>query len=361
MTQGYLRKRGDSWYVYWRDLKGGQHSKSFGKDHNAATSFLHKKRKQLEEDAANQTTDISIQQFANLWLNNYSKANLKPSTTKNQISIIRCHILPYFGNVNLRYITTKKVQEFVKSELDLGQAPSTVTKTLTLLKSMLRSAVEWGYLEYSVAALVKSPPKRFHEMSFLTPDEICALLNATPEDWRPFIHTEIFTGMRFGEITALQWPDIDWDKNVIHVNRSVWRGKFQEPKTRNGVRTIGMSPSLKDVLSNYRMWCTPSDMGLVFCSQRGHPIDESNFRKRVFGPTLDRAGIKHIRFHDLRHTFASLLINQGENLKYVQQQMGHSSIVTTVDHYGHLMPNSHEDTYRALDGTVFEGSAYSYA
>ena len=92
---------------------------------------------------------------------------------------------------------------------------------------------------------------------------------------------------------------------------------------------------------------------LIFCNEEGNFLDEHNLRNRVFKPALDRAGLRKVRIHDLRHTFASLLINQGENLKYVQQQLGHSSITTTVDRYGHLMPDAHKNASEKLDSTVF--------
>lgn len=145
----------------------------------------------------------------------------------------------------------------------------------------------------------------------------------------------------------------DWRSSTIRVRRSIWNGQFQEPKTRNSVRTIGMSPRLAAVLMDHRLEAVWNEHDLVFTSPEGQMIDSANLRHRVFDPALRVAGLRQIRIHDLRHTYASLLINQGENLKYVQMQLGHASITTTVDRYGHLMPDAHVGASQRLDATVF--------
>lgn len=159
--------------------------------------------------------------------------------------------------------------------------------------------------------------------------------------------------MRLGELFALQWSDIDWNSETIRVRKSVWRDKFQEPKSKSSIRAIGMSPTLVSILRDHMKTSKPNELDLVFCSEKGSFLDASNLRKRVFEPALKNAGLRRIRIHDLRHTYASILINQGENLKYIQNQLGHSSITTTVDRYGHLMPDAHKDASARLDQSIF--------
>ncbi|MBD3219588.1 MAG: tyrosine-type recombinase/integrase, partial [candidate division Zixibacteria bacterium] len=106
-------------------------------------------------------------------------------------------------------------------------------------------------------------------------------------------------------------------------------------------------------LEQYRLSGKPSEQELVFSNANGLPLDPENLIKREFHPALDRAGLRRIRFHDLRHTYASLLISQGENIKFIQSQLGHASATTTLDRYGHLMPNLDNDAARRLDKTVF--------
>ncbi len=161
------------------------------------------------------------------------------------------------------------------------------------------------------------------------------------------------TGMRRGELLALQWGDIDWNSNQISVRRSIYRGEFVNPKSRNSIRRIVMSPILRQSLERHRLLGRKSELGLIFSNEHGLPLDPENLIKREFHPALDRAGLRRIRFHDLRHSYASLLISQGENIKFIQSQLGHASATTTLDRYGHLIPNLENDAARRLDKTVF--------
>jgi hypothetical protein len=121
----------------------------------------------------------------------------------------------------------------------------------------------------------------------------------------------------------------------------------------NSIRRIVMSPVLRQALEQHRLIGRASEMDLVFSNENGLSLDPENLIKREFLPALDRAGLRRIRFHDLRHTYASLLISQGENIKFIQSQLGHASAKTTLDRYRHLMPNLENDAARRLDKTVF--------
>ena len=356
MARGFVKKRGEVWYAYWRDRAGKQHAKAVGPRKKDAEAFLVSKQKEVNENTFRELTKIKFPEYCEVWLRDYAALQVKPSTLANQKCVINSSLIPFFGNVPLTSITSQDVQKYVAHRIEEGKAPATASKALTLLKTMFKWAVEWGYLSHNPAERVKPPRKQREEMDFLKPGEIRALLDALDDEWRPFFHTAIFTGMRLGELMALQWSDIDWNSSTIHVRRSVWGGKFQEPKTRSSYRAIGMAPSLAKELQVWRQVAPHSDMGLVFCNAEGGFLDKSNLRNRVFNPALERAGLRRIRIHDLRHTFASLLINQGENLKYVQQQLGHSSITTTVDRYGHLMPDIRANASARLDATVFDAA-----
>lgn len=197
-------------------------------------------------------------------------------------------------------------------------------------------------------------------MDFLNPEEIRLLLEHSPEPDKTIFLIAILTGMRKGEVLALQWGDVDWNSDTIYVRRSLRfkmrknidtedrRWWFDSPKTKYSTRAIIMSPHLKEALENHRFNQTvefaQKDKGkkplnadeLIFTNDAGCPVDPDNIIKRKFHPALERAGLRKIRFHDLRHTFASLLIDQGENIKFIQSQLGHASIQTTLDRYGHL-------------------------
>jgi integrase len=150
-------------------------------------------------------------------------------------------------------------------------------------------------------------------MDVFTPDEIRRLLGAQDEPLRTLLLTAVLTGMRQGELFGLQWEDIDFARHVIHVRRSLWHGTLGAPKSRRSRRAIDMPPTLEEALQQLR----------------------------------------RIRFHDLRHTYTSLLIAHGAHPKYVQAQLGHASIQTTLDRYGHLMPQLHQAEAQKLDQLVF--------
>lgn len=169
---------------------------------------------------------------------------------------------------------------------------------------------------------------------------------------------------------GLQWGDIDWNRNLISVKRGLFwlshhekddqdkvRWRFITPKTKRSVRSIVMSATLSKALQIHRINCPVSQYDLVFCNTVGNPLDPDNMVKREFFPALVRAGLRKVRFHDLRHSYASLLLAQNENIKFIQSQLGHESIQTTIDRYSHLMPNHNVGVGDRLDGQLF-GKSY---
>jgi integrase len=218
---------------------------------------------------------------------------------------------------------------------------------------IFKRAVIWKYLKENPAQYVSKPRAERKEMGFFTPKEIKIFLeNARPRAYALFA-TAILTGLRLGELLALQWGDISWSTSQIYVRRSLYKGRFIEPKSRYAVRSVALTPKLATILKKHRLSSPPSEFDLVFCTKDGKPLDHSNVINQEFLPTLRRAGLRRIRFHDLRHTFASLLLHQGENIKYVQRQLGHASVQTTLDLYGHLLPDIHNRAGERLDETVF--------
>ena len=218
------------------------------------------------------------------------------------------------------------------------------------MKEMFKHAVQWGYLDANPAQYVERPQVEIEEMEILTPPEIHRLLEAAEEPVRTLLLCAVLTGMRRGKLLGLKWEDIDFEGNRIHVRRSLWRGEFVTPKSRRSRREIDMAPTLESALARL-----PSRFkgAMVFTSPEGEVMDPDNFSSRDWASVLRRSKLQRIRFHDLRHTYASLLIAQGAHPKYIQVHLGHASIQTTLDRYGHLMPEIHEAEARKLDRLVF--------
>jgi integrase len=165
----------------------------------------------------------------------------------------------------------------------------------------------------------------------------------------------VLTGMREGELLGLKWSDINWFSRQVEVNRTYNHGQFYKPKSKTSRRKIDMAPELVGELKKWKLACPPSDLDLVFPSEAGTPSDAANMLKRRFFPALKRAKLPRIRFHDLRHTFAALVWDQTKDLKYLQTQLGHSSVQMTLDIYGHLMKKTNQDAATKLGEAVFGG------
>jgi len=174
---------------------------------------------------------------------------------------------------------------------------------------------------------------------------------ATPKD-KLLFKTAVLTGAREGELIGLQWGDVDWLNSQLHIRRTFNHGKFMEPKSKASRRKIDLAPELVHELKKWKLACPKGELDLIFPTEEGTPENAANLLYRRFFPALRRAGLPRMRFHNLRHTYASLLIAQGEHPKYIQSQLGHSSINVTMDIYGHLMETVNQKAASRLGKTV---------
>ena len=356
MARGFVRKRQDVWYAYWRDTQGRQRSKAVSPRKKDAEKYLDTVQAAVHAGTFREIDDVTFSVFAKQWLEDYATVSVRPSTLEAYTSRINGQFTEAFGPLKLSQIGAVDIQHHLAGLGRKKLTPSTIRAHLVLIRNMLNHAVAWGYLAHNPATAIKGPKLTHTEMECLTPAEVKVFLAACDEQHHALFATSVMTGVRLGELLALQWKDVNWAAGTIRVRRSLYKGEFVEPKTSRSVRVIGMSNRLAAILLEHKLAAPYSPFDLLFCTPPGTPIDPANLRHRVFADTLTRAGLRKIRIHDLRHTFASLLINQGENLKYVQSQLGHSSITTTVDRYGHLMPDAHRGANDRLDSTLFGDS-----
>jgi len=162
----------------------------------------------------------------------------------------------------------------------------------------------------------------------------------TPEGRdRTFLTLAVLSGLREGEIIGLQWGDIDWIKNLIAVRRTFYNGQFYSPKTDFALRDVDMSDLLKAELSQYYIECgKPGPETLIFHTKNGTPLDRHNVLNYIHMKAIEKAKIRYLPFHSLRHSYASLLLEAGASIVYVSRQLGHSQIQITIDYYAHLLP-----------------------
>src|SRR5215204_3975801 len=218
----------------------------------------------------------------------------------------------------------------------------------------------------NVSDAVKPPRPDPREMRPLSPVEARKLLDAAQGDRLEALYVlAVHTGMRQGELLALKWQDVDMENATVSVRRTLTRsgGRYAlgEPKTKKSRRSIRLAPQAAEALRQHlerqlsemqMLGDAYADEGLVFTTDTGAPINPSNVRQRSFAPLLRKAGLPHIRFHDLRHTCATLLLSKGTHPKFVQELLGHATVAITLDTYSHVIPSMGDHTARAMQDAL---------
>jgi len=301
----------------------------------------------------------------------------KLHTWKHYKRIIDGHLIPAWTSKTLDQISRTDVKNLILKLQEKDLSPSTVGNIRAVISGVFSYACEEELITINPASrlgkFIKKKDKKTNG-KFLTNEQVARFLKVSHEsfpDYYPLFVCAFSTGMRLGEILALAWEDIDFDKNNIRVERSYSHGIIST--TKNGkIRFIDMSEHLcelllkhRDAIRTKRGGILPeanlslngdsiSPVHLVFPNKNGGLMDGANLKNRIFYKVIEVAGLPHFRFHDIRHTFASMLLNQGESMHYVKEQMGHSSIQTTVDIYGHICPSANRIAVNKLGNWIYE-------
>lgn len=287
-----------------------------------------------------------------------SKGAMKPSTLAGYRSYLNSHILPFFGSMRLDKVDPSVGRFFFQELGEKVNAGALSPKSYNNCFWLLYRLFEWG--RQADQGLVATNPVqgqkvirvRRAEMNFLGPAEISRLLGATREPHRTLFLVAVAAGLRLGELLGLTWADVDLDTGRVRVRRGLWRGMEVTTKTEAGERVVDLPASTVRALRQYREAFPPVGRGWVFRTSSGTALDGDNLRHRVWGAALDRAGLPHLRIHDLRHTYAGLMIAAGAHIKYLSKQMGHSSVSFTLDRYGHLLPEVGREALGGLDALI---------
>jgi integrase len=294
--------------------------------------------------------DITFGEWAKAWL---ASRRVRPSTLARDESYLNSLILPYFADKPLNEIGPDGVREWIAALESAGKAPATVRKAYQILSGILSQAVDDGRLPKS--PLPRRPGLRPVErtgMTILTLPQVHHLAATIDPRYRAIVFTAAYTGFRFGEAAGLRIDNVDLLRSTISVSGTLTevRGevRFGPPKTQRSARTIAISRSLaEEIGAHIGRHADPA--GWIFPAPGGGPLRRTNFRRRIWLPAVAAAGLETLRFHDLRHTHASVLIAQGEHPKVISERLGHASIRTTFDVYGHLMPGMDEEVAERLD------------
>jgi integrase len=309
------------------------------------------------------TENMTVGEYLDRWLKDTDQGSVRTSTYERHEQIVRLHLKPAIGRVKLSKLTPAHLQGLYRDKLDSRLSPATVQKIHAVLHKALAQALKWNMIPRNAADAVKAPRPAPEEMHPLSPDEARRLIEAVSGDKLEALYVlAVQTGMRQGELLALKWEDVDLNEGVIHIRHTLARSRGRitlgEPKTRGSRRPVHLTDMAVAALKTHlerqleeieRLGDLYRDNGLVFTSGVGTLINPTNLRRRSFAPLLQRAGLPQVRFHDLRHTCATLLFSKGAHPKHVQELLGHATVAITLDTYSHVIPGMGNYIARAME------------
>jgi integrase len=364
--EGSIGRRKDGLYMarYTVQTATGPKRKAlYGKTRQEVAAKLSKALADRESGLTFDADNVTVAEYLARWLSDSVRGTVRVSTFERHEQIIRAHLAPAFGRMKLKTLTPAHVRSLHREKLEEGLAPATVRKIHSTLHKALSQAVADGLIPRN-AADVKAPRPAPEEMHPLSEAEARTLLNAareTGDRFEALYVLAITTGLRRGELLGLRWDDADLDRGTLRVGRALVRegGRYVvgETKTKRGRRRVNLTPRTVAALKAHRkrqleqrvrLASLYEDHGLIFASEKGTPLNPENLVKRSFKPLLKRAGLPEIRFHDLRHTCATLLLGRGVHPKIVQELLGHATIAMTLDTYSHYLPSMGDQASGAM-------------
>ena len=310
---------------------------------------------------------LTVAENLNNWLAGYVRVNCSIRTLDAVQSIAEHHLIPALGNTQLKQLYPQAIQAYYGKACEKLSARS-VHYHHRILSQSLKYAVRQGYLGRNPCELVDPPSWKGKTMRTLTPGELEVLLeNASTNRFYPVIYTAVSTGLRQAELLGLMWRSIDLDYLSISVNQVLYKRRgvcqFNEPKTSHSRRRVSMTPKLALFIREYKLEreCLYQQLGkeltvdsLVFANVEGKPLDPGVLTHN-FARIAKRAGLENVRFHDLRHTFASLMLLRGAKPKVISEALGHSSVAFTMDVYSHIIEGMQSDAMALLDEVLPAG------
>jgi len=353
--EGTIRHREDRRWEAILDLGfvGGKRSRKsfYGKTQREARQKLVVAQRDLQRGIAPTDDRLTTGKFLDGWLEDVVRATVRPRTYVSYEQTVRLHLRPTLGRTVLSKLRPQQVQALLNAKLASGLSPRSVGIIHAVLRTALNQAVQWDTVPRNVATLVQPPRAPRAEIHPLSPEQARSFLDAVRGDRLEALYSVgLALGLRQGEILGLRWSDVDLEAGTIRVAQALQRVngrlEFVEPKSQTSRRTIPLpatvaralrahrSRQLEDRLAAGARW---HDSDLVFTTALGTPLDSRNVTRR-FQAALERAGLPRLRFHDLRHTAASLMLAQGVPARVVMETLGHSQISLTLNTYSHVVP-----------------------
>ena len=293
--------------------------------------------------------NTTVGEYLGEWLSSV-RGTVRQRTWKRTEEVVRLHLVPVLGRTRLDKLNALQLQALYRSKLDSGLSARTVRMIHTTLHKALKQAVRWSLIPRNVSEAVDPPRERATEVRPLDERQVKGLLLAARgERFEALYVLAVNTGLRSGELLGLRWEDVDLQAGIVRVRRTVFSGRIEAPKTSKGKRSVRLPRMSVEALRRI-----PRTGRWVFCTRTGRPVSVHNVHNRSWKPLLEKAGLPpDTRFHDLRHTCATLLLTKGVHPKIVQEMLGHSSISITLDIYSHVLPTLQEKAVEAMEN-IFE-------
>jgi integrase len=316
----------------------------------------------------------TLAQFLIDWLENSQKQSVRPRTYERYEELVRLHIAPALGRYELQKLSAQHLQAFYAKKAEEGLSATTINHFHNVLHKALDTAMKWDLVARNVCDLVSPPRRKRYEVHPLTLDQVHKLLTVVEgHEMEALFKLALATGLRRGELMGLKWQDINLDTGTLQVCRILSRvpskmpGKGYveaEPKTQKSRRSVVIAPYALEALKHHRerqleakikvgpLW---QDHDYVFCTSIGTHLNPTRDMLDQLKALLKKAELPDIRFHDLRHSAATLLLSVGVHPKVVQEILGHSQISITIDVYSHVLPGMQQDAMSRLDAVLKEG------
>jgi integrase len=366
-NEGSIHKRTNGSWRAQVSLDGKRMSRTF-KTNKECVAWIRKTNNKIDKGLSYETAQYTVEAFMKRWLTN-SKSSLRPKTWHQYEQITRDYISPDLGKIKLVALRPDLIQTVYDKHLDAGVGVRTVQLVHSVLRRCLNQAVKLGILQRNPTVATSPPKAEYKEMKFFDAGQAQLLLitsKAKGDRYATLYQLALTTGMRQGELLGLQWKDINWDKRILRIQRQLSRIpggklKYEKPKTRSSVRALSLGEATIIALKEHQMqqfhetnqagtrW---QDFDLIFPSSTGTPTNPFNLYYRSFKPLLKDAGLPDIRFHDLRHTAASLMLNNGVSVLAASKRLGHAQPSITLNTYGHLVPGIQEEIASIMDEVI---------
>jgi integrase len=365
-----FRKRADLWGAYI-ETEDGKRKYFYAKSQQKVLEKLDAAREEKRRGTLVIAPQQTVAQYLAYWLEHSVKDAVRPRTYERYEAIVRLHIVPVFGQVKLQALTPQHVQTLKSKKLKEGLSSTTVSAIQEMLHKALDDAMKMGLIARNVCDVVSPPRKQHEEIHPLTAEQSRRLLDAAKGHPQEALFVlALATGMRRGELLGLKWQDIDFTAGVLHVRRALSglptqmgreRGDLYieaEPKTRSSRRSIALPHFAVEALKQHRIrqgemrraagdaW---EDHDYVFCTPLGTHLSPGYNVLVQLKMLLKKADLPDVRFHDLRHSAATLLLSKDVHPKVVQEILGHSEISMTMDIYSHVLPTMQREAMDRLN------------